>query len=584
MKRIGEIVAQIARTLLDLVAALLGIYYSAKYAAVVRRLGLPRLAAGNKRRGFLVIQIDGLSHPALVAALERGYAPYLQRLLRREGYVLDPWHPGLPCTTPAVQAGIMFGNNEDIPAFRWYDKSSGEAIVCKVPRVVKEIQERVGAGRRGILRGGSSIMNMFDGHAALSLFTLSAMDRQRFFEHVRGMGFLLLFGLNPLRTLKMLLLILWEYVTELVQGTLKKLKRETPRPLERGFTFLRIMSNVVLREIQTFAVMVDLYRGVPAIYTTYYGYDELAHHYGVLSRPALKALRAIDRCIRRIDRLRQLALTREYDLYVLSDHGMTAAVPLAQAHGQTLGALLRELAGAKAAVNEAFGNERQGALQTVYLLDELAAIEANLNPPLAYIPRKLRQLVAKRIRLNGEENLGWDLARQTDVVARYSGSLAHIYFNVSPKQLSVSEIATLYPNLLSDLAAHPGVWLVVGREDEQVLVLSRRGVLTLDGEDGYHVEGEDPLALVPHPRLTAAELRRVARFSQSGDLIVLGHYEPGTDRVISFEPMWGCHGGLGGPQEEAFLLQDGRIRWEMHRITRATQLYELFARRYALGD
>jgi hypothetical protein len=525
MKRIGEIVAQIARTLLDLVAALLGIYYSAKYAAVVRRLGLPRLAAGNKRRGFLVIQIDGLSHPALVAALERGYAPYLQRLLRREGYVLDPWHPGLPCTTPAVQAGIMFGNNEDIPAFRWYDKSSGEAIVCKVPRVVKEIQERVGAGRRGILRGGSSIMNMFDGHAALSLFTLSAMDRQRFFEHVRGMGFLLLFGLNPLRTLKMLLLILWEYVTELVQGTLKKLKRETPRPLERGFTFLRIMSNVVLREIQTFAVMVDLYRGVPAIYTTYYGYDELAHHYGVLSRPALKALRAIDRCIRRIDRLRQLALTREYDLYVLSDHGMTAAVPLAQAHGQTLGALLRELAGAKAAVNEAFGNERQGALQTVYLLDELAAIEANLNPPLAYIPRKLRQLVAKRIRLNGEENLGWDLARQTDVVARYSGSLAHIYFNVSPKQLSVSEIATLYPNLLSDLAAHPGVWLVVGREDEQVLVLSRRGVLTLDGEDGYHVEGEDPLALVPHPRLTAAELRRVARFSQSGDLIVLGHYE-----------------------------------------------------------
>ncbi|HUT15666.1 MAG TPA: hypothetical protein VMY98_05415, partial [Anaerolineae bacterium] len=172
---------------MDTVAAILGVYYSSKYAPIVRRLGLPPVPPSS-HAGFVIIQVDGLSYTHLRDAMKRGYAPYMQRTIRRNEFVMQPWHTGLPCTTPAVQAGIMFGNNEDIPAFRWYDKQSGDSVVCTMPGAVHSVQERISQGRRGILQGGSSFMNMFDGDASLSMFTLGAMHRKRFFESVKGLG------------------------------------------------------------------------------------------------------------------------------------------------------------------------------------------------------------------------------------------------------------------------------------------------------------------------------------------------------------------------------------------------------------
>lgn len=475
MRRTRALVGRLTEALLDIIAAISGTYYSRKYAAIARRLGLPR-AETSKRRGFIAIQIDGLSHSHLASAIRLGYAPYLQRVLRRGEFVLRGWYSGVPCTTPAAQAGIMFGNSEDIPAFRWYDKDRGESVVCKGPRTLKAIQDRISRGRRGILAGGSSYVNMFDGDASLSMFTLSALNHKRFFESVRGLGFLLLFALNPFRTLKTFLLAIWEYLTDLFQQLSAMLSGKGSRPLERGFTFLRVITNVIFREIQTFAVMVDVYRGVPAIYTTYYGYDELAHNYGPLSKIALRALHAIDHRVRQIDLLRRRALTREYDLFVLSDHGMTAAVPFQEAYGRSLGELIQDLVGGGVRVSEAFDAEQQGALQANYLVEELAAIEANVGRPLAHIPRKIRALVAERISLNsfnGEEDPPCDLLRRTEVIVRNSGSVSHLYFNVCPKQMDISEIAAFFPTLMSDLAAHPGIWLVIGREGDQVVVMSR---------------------------------------------------------------------------------------------------------------
>jgi hypothetical protein len=576
MTRISSLLVQGVQNLLDIIAALLGTYYSKKYAAIVRRLGLPRVTT-SKRRGFIIIQVDGLAYTHLKAGMDLGYAPYMQRLLRHDEFVLRPWRTGLPCTTPAAQAGIMFGNNEDIPAFRWYDKPSGESIVCKVPGTIKAIQDRISVGRRGILTGGSSYMNMFDGDASLSMFTLGAMNRKRLFESVRGLGFVLLFILNPFRTLKTFALALWEYLTDLAQHTSAVLRKQQPRPLDRGFPFLRVMSNVVFREIQTFAVMVDIYRGVPAIYTTYYGYDELSHNYGPLSKVPLRALHAIDTRIRQIDGLRRLALTREYDLYVLSDHGQTAAVPFQRAYGKTLGEVIRDLTGGRARFHESSGSEQQGALQAIYLVEELAAIETNVGPRLAHIPRKIRKLVEERVTLNGEED-GWDPLRRTDVVVRNSGSLSHVYFNVRSKQMNISDIAAFFPNLMSDLASHPGIWLVIGREGDQVVIMSQDGLITLD--HAWHVEGRNPLAALSAPRLVAAQLRRMTLFPHAGDLVLIGSYDSAHEVVACFEPLWGCHGGLGGPQEMAFMVMSSSINWDLDRVTQATHLYPLFARRY----
>ncbi len=229
---------------------------------------------------------------------------------------LARWRCGLPSTTPASQAGILYGNNWDIPGFRWYDKATGDSIMCKLPGMVKSVQDRISAGRAGLLRGGSSYTNMFDGDARLALFTLSALGRHRVFENVRGLGFLVLFGLSPLRLLRTIGLSLWTWLVYVVKRAATWIR---VRPRGSHFTFLgpllEIFNNVIFREVTTFSVMLDIYRGMPAIYAAYTGYDEIAHHFGADSREAFRALRGIDGQIRQIDRIRQHYMRRAYDLY-----------------------------------------------------------------------------------------------------------------------------------------------------------------------------------------------------------------------------------------------------------------------------
>ena len=92
------------------------------------------------------------------------------------------------------------------------------------------------------------------------------------------------------------------------------------------FPFLRILTNVVVRELQTIAILLDVYLGVPVIYSTFMQYDELAHHFGSTSRFALSDLRRTDARIGEIERMALAAGGRGYDLVVLSDHGMTPSV------------------------------------------------------------------------------------------------------------------------------------------------------------------------------------------------------------------------------------------------------------------
>ncbi len=582
MKRIVVFLGNILRTLLDLLAAILGIYYTTKYAALARRLGLPRLASEG-RRGFIAIQIDGLSCDHLRTAMARGYAPYLSRLLRRGEFSLQPWRVGLPSNTPAAQAGIMFGNNEDIPAFRWYEKRSGQTMVCSLPGVVQAIQERLSRGARGILRGGSSYMNLFDGDASLAFFTLSAWNRQRFFERVRGLGFLLLFLLNPFRTVKTFLLAVWEYLTDLIQRAWAAWRRRTPRPFGRVFPFMRVVSNVILREIQTFAVLLDIYRGVPAIYTTYYGYDEVAHQYGELSKPALRALRAIDARIRQIDTFRRRVPTCAYDLLILSDHGMTAARPFRTFFGQSLGELLRALAGGRAALYEGLGAAYHEVLQSVYVQGELEAIAGNLHPPLDRIPRHLGTFIERRMPL-GEEPPP-DLARATDLVVRNSGPLSHVYFNLREEPMDLNELMVYYPSLIAGLLAHPGIGWLAARQDGQVVIMNARGMRVLSPRGDLlegAVEGEDPLASLEDPHWAARQIARVAGFANSGDLILMGHYDPEKQSIVCFEEQWACHGGLGGLQGQAFLMAPADLGWDVSAVEQATDIYPFFVERYAI--
>jgi hypothetical protein len=126
--------------------------------------------------------------------------------------------------------------------------------------------------------------------------------------------------------------------------------------------------------------------------------------------------------------------------------------------------------------------------------------------------------------------------------------------------MDLSEIALIYPSLLEGLASHPGIDLVVGREEGQVVVVGGQGTLWI-GPESRRVEGQDPLRggqaaarLEPGaPRVrrsdeqwAAEQLARLARFPHSGDLILFGAWD--GQKVTAFEDQVATHGGLHGPQ------------------------------------
>jgi hypothetical protein len=152
----------------------------------------------------------------------------------------------------------------------------------------------------------------------------------------------LLILLHPLRVVRMLL-----------QGVGEWLREEWERArgewagrfthAEGIFPFLRILTNVVVRELQTIAILLDVYLGVPVIYSTFMQYDELAHHFGSTSRFALSDLRRTDARIGEIERMALAAGGRGYDLVILSDHGMTPSVSYRVRFRETLGTTVQRI-------------------------------------------------------------------------------------------------------------------------------------------------------------------------------------------------------------------------------------------------
>lgn len=550
-----------------------------KYEALARQIGRPAVSPDG-RRGFIIVQIDGLSYEHLIEAMERGYLPYLQRLVREEGWYLVPWYCGLPSTTPAVQAAILFGNREEIPGFRWYDKRERVAFVAKRPAQVQALQERLKAGRVGILVGGSCYVNMFDGDADLALFTLSSIHPRLFLESVRGIGLLLTFLLSPLRVLRVLRLTVTGYLRTLI-GRLKATLRRRPTR-SPGFLspLLAAAVNALFTEVQTFGVILDIYRGVPSIYTNYNAYDEAAHWFGPDDPAAFGILRDTDRRIRQIDRARRRAAravrspSRRYDLFVLSDHGNAPSVPFARRVGQTLGEFVAAQLG-NVSLDEVFSQPGYAEAKARYLMEEMKGVEERLPPAVGRVVRALRHSLDRRI-LPDRETEEYDLERREDVVVRVSGPLAHIYFNVISRPLDLIEVALLYPHLLDRLMSMDLIGWIVGRAAGQGVVLGREGGRAVISEGRVEVTPPDPLSPYGNRDRVAQEVYRLATCPHAGDLILMGGLLP-DGRVVTFEEQVSTHGGLGGGQEWPFLLCDTES--PMPAVS-PTAFYDFFLERY----
>jgi hypothetical protein len=468
--------------------------------------------------------------------------------VRSDEHVLTEWECPPPSQTSASQAGILHGRNDDIPAFRWYEKDTGRLLVSNHPADASEIERRVSDGS-GLLRGaGSSVGNLLSGDAASTAFTMSTMSKG--VDEIDIDAFSLYF-VDPAAFVRTVVLSIGEVAKELIEARRQRIQDVQPR-VHRGFTFafLRALTNVVLRDLNTTFVVRAMTLGAPIIYVDLADYDEIAHHAGPERLESLRALTGVDRVIASLERIGHDA-GRDYRFVILSDHGQSQGATFRQRHGQTLEELVRGLMTGPATVVAATGrSETYGPVNA--LLAELAK-----RPGMA--GRATRSALSDK----GGPDTGIGPSERSepqpkderpDLVVCASGNLANVYFTVSEERLTVEEIESLHPGMVAALTAHPGIGFLLVRSADGPLALGARGVHHLS--DG-RVVGEDPLA--PFGPRAADHLRRLDAFRNVGDILVNSEFDADLGEVAAFEELVGSHGGLGGPQNQPFILHPAAL-------------------------
>src|SRR5688500_3617227 len=471
-------------------------YYDMKFRAF-RRERRPR----DERRGLIMLQIDALAHADLRRAMELGYVPTIARLLRKEGHAIRRWFCGLPSATPYCQAGIFHGENGGIPAFRFYDKKARKVITCNAPHGVQYIRDRIHSP--GALAGGSSYVNLLDGDAQTVAFTVATREKLSIYQRLGGTRMALLIAIHPVRVARMALHAVQEWLLEEWERFHGELAGRATHA-EGIFPFIRILSNVVVRELQTMAIMLDIYLGVPVIYSTFMQYDELAHHFGPSSRQALSDLRRTDARIREIWRMALATSSRRYDLVILSDHGMTPSASYRVKFGETLGHTVRRIlegsaitiGGKPLEAHTSFAEDTEYADMGPQVVEAAAQV--------APASKRQRMLLQMRDWMRSRYGLReiilpekYLVSRSHDVVVTYSSCLALVYFADDEKRLELPDVirdrrrAHLYAMLLG----HPGVGLVATRLGEGIHLESRVGRATIVGSTLVVTSGANPLEI-----------------------------------------------------------------------------------------
>jgi uncharacterized membrane protein YvlD (DUF360 family) len=516
------------------------------YRNVVRRRAKRLRPEGDLSvPGVYFLEIDGLAHDVLRRAIRDGNAPNLARWLRDGDHRLLRWETDWSSQTGACQAGLLHGDNEDIPAFRWWEKDRGRAIVTNHPRDAAEIEHRHSNGRGLLHEDGASRANIVSGDAVHTLLTMSTvLDRKR--PGRIGQDYFAYFA-NPYNVTRTIALVIADILQERRFAAQQRRRDVRPRiHRDRKYALVRAWGTVVQTDLQVQAVIADLYAGRPVGYSTFLAYDEVAHHSGVERADTLAVLRRVDRQIGRIVAAVRDA-EREYRFVVLSDHGQSQGETFLDRYGISLDELVRQ------------------ACET----DAVEAEEANSNEALSYLGASLTEAsgddsargraigaATRSRRVDGEVRLGEDghdagpAGELPELSVMASGCLGLITFPREPGRVTLERIEERWPLLIPALRDHPGIgFLLVRSGNRGAVVIGTRGINYLD--EG-RVDGEDPLK--PFGPNAARHVSRTDGFPHCPDIVVNSAYWVETDEVAAFEELVGSHGGMGGGQSHPFAL------------------------------
>lgn len=504
---------------------------------------------GERPPGLLVVMLDGVSRATLDHALEAGLTPTLERWLGGGTHRVESWWARVPCTTPASTLGLLHGTTAEVPAFRWWSREQGRFVVTNRPADAAAVERRASDGRGLLAGGGTAVSTMFSGDADTSLLVMSRASA--------GLGpgqMFVRFFASPFVLVRAVVGTVAEALKELYQGWQQTARGVRPRVPRHGwYPVLRAVTNVLLRDLNTSLVAEQLVRGVPVVAVDLVDYDEIAHHAGPLRPESLRALEGLDRVLGLWHEVARGA-PRRYRVVVVSDHGQSLGATFEQVTGSSLGAEVRRLmaaardpqgdgagriaeaTGHDAAESEAWGpaNTALHALRRGTGDDARVLLGPDREPPRP----GLREASSVEV---------------PEVAVIGSGNLGMVWFCREPAPLDGAEVARRWPALLPGLLVNPAVGIVVVRDGAEVVAHGRGGTHRLvSGEVG----GRDPLAT--YGTRARADLLRVARLEEAGDLVLVSAVDP-MGRVHAFEGLVGSHGGLGGDQSEAVLVHPAEL-------------------------
>ena len=339
------------------------------FNGVTRRTGRRRESEGfDTTPGLVMFEIDGLADPILRRAIDAGVVPTMARWIADGSHVLTAWECDLSSQTGASQAGILHGDNSDMPGFRWFEKETGRTVVSNHPNDAAD-NERARVPGRGLLAGGgSAVGNMFSGGAAQSIATMSRVSD----NYRTRIPALYRFFADPQNYARTLYLSIHDIALEKLAAWGQRRRDERPRVARGGiYPLTRAATTVALRELGVYLTVAEMYRGVPAIYGTFVGYDEVAHHSGPERKDTMQVLRRLDKQLARLERAARHT-PRPYRIVALSDHGQSPGTPFRQTYGETLHELIGRLAGREGAASGASTEDEGIAAVNVALTETIA--------------------------------------------------------------------------------------------------------------------------------------------------------------------------------------------------------------------
>ncbi len=507
--------------------------------------------------GVIFLEIDGLAEPVLEMALEGGYLPTLKEWIDSGSHVITGWEPDTSSQTSASQAGILHGDNSNIPAFRWYDKASQKIIASSDPKALPVIEKQRSNGNGLLSNDGASRGNLLSGDAPYVMATASTIrDKSKFhtsdFQSYMG---------NPYNVSRTFLLLFWDVILEWRQ--FRSARKNNIRPIldkhHRGgiYPLLRGFMTVVMRELNIYTILGDIFAGRSVVYATFVGYDEIAHHSGVLDPGAFDILFKLDQQFHRLASAVPEA-PRPYHFVILSDHGQTGGATFKQRSGKSLQEFVQELMETGAAVvGETPAGEDWGHLN-IYFTDTIENEDSTSSKVAARALKGRTEdgQVAMGPDADVDINSESEEEQQPEVVALASGNRGLISFKKWPERMTREQIDEAFPAVLPGLREHELVgFVMVHSEKDGPVVLGNGGTYYLRDD---RVEGTNPLEnFGPN---AASHLSRTDSFANCPDILVNSFYNPETNEGAAFEELIGFHGGLGGYQTQPFLMHPVELK------------------------